>query len=400
MESPFTSVLDAFRHQVERDPDARLYAFVSDDGQSQKTLTRGDLLARAETLSGYLSERCGLRHGDRVLLVYPPSIDFVEAFVGCLNAGVIPVPVYPPNPLTLAKDLTGFTHMADNCGARVVLTNRAYALGRKVGSVRSFIKGARARWPRSLIWHTTDTIETGAFAGAAGPAPSPDEVALLQYTSGSTSAPRGVMITHGNIAHQLAFNRDALGLGPSARAVVWLPQYHDFGLISSICSALCGNGELTMFSPLAFIKDPALWFDLMSSRQATHTAAPNFAYELAVRKTTPEQRATWDLRSLRVAMSAAEPVRPRTVARFLEAFTSPGTPSSPATMECSSTAGTARCTRCATASSMTTAGCGCPSACWEAGPPTCCGCSTARAPWKRPWRPSPPAKSAASMWRR
>jgi acyl-CoA synthetase (AMP-forming)/AMP-acid ligase II len=146
----------------------------------------------------------------------------------------------------------------------------------------------------------------------------------LQYTSGSTSAPKGVIITHGNLINETRCNARDLGLGADTRCVSWLPQYHDFGLISVIISSTVGNGHTFLLSPLTFLRRPHLWFEVMSRVRATHTAAPNFAYELAVRKTTPRQRAGWDLSSMRVFMSAAEPIRPSTMDKFYAAFAASG----------------------------------------------------------------------------
>jgi acyl-CoA synthetase (AMP-forming)/AMP-acid ligase II len=238
--------------------------------------------------------------------VYPPSMDFVEAFLGCLAAGVLPVPVYPPNPFQPKKDLATFSAIAENCGARAVLTNSAYA---RLGS---------PNWT-PLPWHHTDGLPPAAKPAWHAP-DSPHETAFLQYTSGSTATPKGVMISHGNLSHEIAANATDLGLGPGTRGVFWVPQYHDLGLISVILSTIAGNGMTTLMSPLTFLQRPAVWFDVMSRVRATHTAAPNFAFELAVRKTKPEQRALWDLSALRVIMSAAEPIRPSTVDEFFAAF--------------------------------------------------------------------------------
>ena len=131
-----------------------------------------------------------------------------------------------------------------------------------------------------------------------------------------------MVISHGNLACEVASNATDLGLGPHARGVFWVPQYHDLGLISVIASTIAGNSRTTLMSPLTFLQRPSVWFDVMARVRATHTAAPNFAFELAVRKTTPQQRAGWDLSSLRVVMSAAEPIRASTMDKFFAAFDS------------------------------------------------------------------------------
>jgi acyl-CoA synthetase (AMP-forming)/AMP-acid ligase II len=313
-------VLETFRALVAERPDAPLFTWVDDDGRDEATLTRARFAEEADAVAAYLLTRSGLRPGDRALLVYPPSLDFIRAFIGCLIAGIVPVPVYPPNPLTLGKDLATFAAIAADCGAAAVLSTRAYGRATWVGKLRGLVTRGGARWP-DLPWHATDGL------GAAPPQASPaqaDDVAFLQYTSGSTSMPKGVVITHGNLLHQLAMNADWLGLRPEARAVLWVPQYHDLGLISGIASAIVGNGQLYLMSPATFIRQPGRWLEVCARVNATHTAAPNFALDLVVRKTTPAERAAWDLSSLEVVLCAAEPIRPATVAGFLAAFAPSG----------------------------------------------------------------------------
>ncbi|TWP50623.1 fatty acyl-AMP ligase [Lentzea tibetensis] len=315
------SILSSFQRLRAEDPDRRMFTFVDDKGNDEATLTARQLGAAADRVAESLRDR-GFTPGDRAILVYPPSLDFVEAFLGCLAAGVIPVPVYPPNPFKLKKDLATFNAIADNCGARGILTNGTYDRSRTAGSVTSFFSSDTPRWP-SLPWYRTDKLRA---SGKEVVWCQPDSAtpAFLQYTSGSTSAPKGVIISHGNLACEVTANAADLGLGPQARGVFWVPQYHDLGLISVILSTIAGNGRTTLMSPLTFLQRPSVWFDVLSRTRATHTAAPNFAFELAVRKTTPQQRAGWDLSALRAVMSAAEPIRPSTMDNFFAAFEETG----------------------------------------------------------------------------
>ncbi len=314
------TLFSALSHYSEQSPSKTVYSFANDKGQIEQTLSWQELRLKVDALTGFLRSRCKLRVGDRVLLVYPPSLDFVLAFASCIRAGLIPVPVYPPNPLHADKGMAAFNKVAVDCDARLVVTNRAYARTRKLSVVQDFLSLKRSKWAIDLRWVTTDDVCAGDYAPVYGPEAAANDVALIQYTSGSTSTPKGVVITHGNLLHQIELSREGLGMNEHSRGVLWVPQYHDMGLIGGILNALGGNLELTLFSPLDFIKRPALWFELMHELRATHTAAPNFAYELALRKTSPEQRAQWDLSSLQVVMSAAEPVRASTSRRFLEAF--------------------------------------------------------------------------------
>ncbi len=317
------SVIPRFHALVEATPDRPFLTFVGDDGREEAGLTPRALSERATRAAGALLD-AGLSRGDRVVLAYPPGLEFVVGLLGSMMAGLIPVPVAPPHPLDPGAELARFAAMVESCGARVALTDQRWLRARRLGQARDavvgLVKRGRSSWPE-LTWYATESLRGGApprFEAGA------DDVALLQYTSGSTAAPRGVMITHGNLAHQLACNAAELGLDRDSRCVCWLPHFHDFGLISGILSALRGNGRLTLLSPLTFIRRPAIWLELLSAERGTHTAAPNFAYDLVVRKTTPAQRAGWDLSALRVAMSAAEPVREEVIEAFCAAFAASG----------------------------------------------------------------------------
>jgi acyl-CoA synthetase (AMP-forming)/AMP-acid ligase II len=312
------SALAPLRALAQDSPDQVLFTFVDDEGADRESLTAGDAVTRGEAVAESL-RRWGFQAGDRAVLVYPPGPEFVIALVGCLIAGVVPVPVYPPDPFRLRQTLPAFTAIVANCQPRAVLTVRAYDRARGIGAVAGIFDRSKPSWPR-ITWRHTDNCRPATAPVEWNSPADPDQPALLQYTSGSTGSPRGVVITHGNLVGEITANAVDLGLGHHTRGVFWLPQYHDFGLISVILSTLAGNAHSYLLSPLAFLRRPAVWFELMSRVRATHTAAPNFAFDLAVRKTTVEQRAGWDLGSLRVLMSAAETIRPDTVRSFLHAF--------------------------------------------------------------------------------
>jgi acyl-CoA synthetase (AMP-forming)/AMP-acid ligase II len=324
MDTEAVSVLETFRAGRESSPDRPLYTIVDDAGQDARHLTVGAAHDATAAVAGFLHHACGLRPGDRAILAYTPSMEFVTAFIGCLRAGVIPVPVPPPHPGRGSDPgLQGLAAMCAISGARAILANREYLRWRRVGGALGALRGARSRWPR-LPWHATDDASVGGHAAPPLPTPSPSDVAYLQFTSGTAGDPKAVPITYGNLQHQLTANAVPLQLEAGARAVLWVPHFHDLCLISGILNALAGNGHLYLISPLTFVRRPAVWFDVMSRVGATHTAAPNLAFELAVRRTTPAQRERWDLRSLRVLMTAAEPIRPSTVRAFYEAFRGTG----------------------------------------------------------------------------
>ncbi len=319
-------MLQELYEKIREEKEEHLFTFFDGQARESGRIYLHDLARRADAICGVLFREYQLKPGDRVLLCYPPTLEFIPALVGCMFGGLIPVPVYPPAPNRFAQEIENLTKLARGCGARVVLTDRLYNRLRGLAGLRStfqsfFGRGATAG--KELSWVVTDSMQTSPEK-LVRHLPKEHDLAFLQYTSGSTSQPKGVRITWANLKHQLSFNRTALDLGPKSRAVFWVPQYHDLGLISGILSALSGNGWRGMLSPLSFLKRPAVWFEVMDQVKATHTAAPDFAYALAVRKTTPKQRAGWDLSSLRVVMNAAEPVRAETTHAFLNAFASSG----------------------------------------------------------------------------
>lgn len=313
------SVLARFEKLALKTPNEALITFVDDDGRDAETLTYAELDDRATRLASHLIHEEGARAGDRVLLAHPPSLEFVVALLACFKASLIAVPAMVPDPLAPAKGLVTFHAIARDCGARLALTTSAYQRAKWLGGLRGVLTFRRADWP-DLKWLATDKR-----FGRPGPLPAPradgpSDVAFLQYTSGSTSMPRGVMITHGNLAHQLTVNAEDLDAHPGERVVFWVPQYHDFGLIGALCNMLFHGMRTYMMSPLTFIAKPWIWFDVMSRVKANFTAAPNFAFEHAVRKTTPEQRRRWNLSSLKAVVCAAEPIRPETMEAFFGAF--------------------------------------------------------------------------------
>ncbi|UMP06721.1 fatty acyl-AMP ligase [Amycolatopsis sp. EV170708-02-1] len=314
-----SSCLDSFRALYEQDPRRTLFTFVDDSGRNADSMTVAQLRRAGEGVAENLAA-WGLSAGDRVLLVYPPSLEFVQALLGCLMAGVIAAPAYPPDPLRPGTGVTRLGGIIDATGAKAVLTGKSYNRIRRIGSMARRWKPAE-----HVPWYVTDESASSSPVTWHEPA-SADEVALLQYTSGSTSSPRGVMITHGNLTAEIGHNRRDLGLNQDTVTVSWVPQYHDMGLISVILSTLAGHGHTYLLSPLTFLGAPELWGTVMSRVRATHTCAPNFAYELLVRRTTPEMRRKWDLSSLKVALWSAEPVRPASVDRFLAAFRDSGFP--------------------------------------------------------------------------
>ncbi|MEU7768123.1 fatty acyl-AMP ligase [Nocardia sp. NPDC049190] len=321
MDSELT-VTSAFAKLHAEDPDRKLFVFVDEQGRDGEHLTVQMLAAGAQAVRTLL-ESAGLNPGDRVLLLHLPSLDFIVAFLGCQAAGLIPVPLAPPNPFKLANEVGAVSTIANSCGARAILTHTDYRA--VVDAIPLPAEGPQ--WP-DLPWLSPDDSEQpdGSPEFRYEPADL-DEPAFLQYTSGSTGFPKGVVVTHRNVHHELAALAADFELGDDTVAVSWLPHFHDLGLVCVLLSTLVGNaGRTYLISPLSFLQRPAVWFDVLSRVRGTHTTAPNFAYDLIVRKTTPEQRAGWDLSSVRRLGSAGEIVQPSTVETFFATFESTGVP--------------------------------------------------------------------------
>jgi acyl-CoA synthetase (AMP-forming)/AMP-acid ligase II len=316
-----TGILDLFAANLERDPDQALFTFVDAAGLDACAY-RADALARRAAGVRDLLDELGWNPGERAVLVYPPGPDFVVALVGCLMAGVLPAAVLPPGPAGGRGGEKAFAAAVRDCRARGILTSTAFDDLRRFAAESGAFPGFR--WPE-VSWYRTDRAGEGDGSPARWYRPATgDEPAVLQYTSGSTSTPRGVVMTHGNLRAEMACNAVDFRLGRDTIGVSWLPQYHDFGLVNAILSTLSGNMRLYALSPLDFVRRPALWFETMARVGATLTASPNFGLDLAVRKTTPEQRASWDLSPLATLVCAAEPIRAATVDRFLEDFAAAG----------------------------------------------------------------------------
>ncbi|MFF7338396.1 amino acid adenylation domain-containing protein [Streptomyces sp. NPDC008163] len=293
-------------------PDSLAVEFTGDETRS---LTYAELDARARAIAARLQRE--VVPGERVLLLYPPGLDYVTAFFGCLYANAVAVPAYPPNPLKLDRALPRLSAIVRDARPAVVLTDSLVH-----GMSDSLFAGAPecARMP----WLVTDADLTDTAEDWREPEIRPGDIALLQYTSGSTGSPRGVLLAHGNLLHNSQLIHDYFGHSSQSRGVIWLPPYHDMGLIGGIIQPVFGGFPVTLMSPMDFLKEPVRWLREISRTGATTSGGPNFAYDLCVRKTTAEQRAQLDLSTWRVAFNGAEPIRPGTLDRFAEAFAPAG----------------------------------------------------------------------------
>ncbi len=302
-----SQTLSALLRDRARETPDRGYTWLARGEEVAQRLTYADLDRRARAIGAALSG--AVRPGERVLLLHPPGLDFVAAFFGCLYAGAIAVPAYPPRSRRADSRLRS---IAMDCHPQAVLTTPGL-IGRREETVDQVPELASALW--------IDTEELGDRDLAFEPwAEDAGAIAFLQYTSGSTGTPKGVMVTHANLMHNLERIRVAFGQTPESVVVGWLPLFHDMGLIGNVLEPCYVGCECVLMSPTAFLQRPARWLEAISRFQGTTSGGPNFAYDLCARSIGQEAKERIDLSSWRVAFNGAEPVRHETLGRFAEAF--------------------------------------------------------------------------------
>ncbi|NOK20220.1 MupA/Atu3671 family FMN-dependent luciferase-like monooxygenase [Corallococcus carmarthensis] len=309
-----TNLVDLLCLRAEQLGEARLYRFLETgdvEGSSEEwSFAHLDTLARA--LGAWL--RTLNATGERALLLYPPGLEFVAGFMGCLYAGAIAVPCYPPDPSRMDRTLPRLRAIARDCGARFVLTTSG------ILEMSEFLT-PQAPELGELQWVATDMVPMSLAADWKRPELAPDMLAFLQYTSGSTGNPKGVKVSHANILHNEKLITRAFGLKPGrSHGVGWLPMFHDMGLIGKVLQPLALGFECTLMSPIAFLQRPLRWLEAISHFRGTASGGPNFAFELCVREAKDADLTRLDLSSWNLAFNGAEPVRHETMERFVQVF--------------------------------------------------------------------------------
>lgn len=302
------TIVDLLRQRAAYRPHDRAFTFLVDGENEELNITYAELDRKARAVGGWLTQQ-GMA-GKRVLLLYPSGLDFIAAFMGCLYGGAIAVPAYPPRKNRSVERIEAIAADAD---ASVALTTR---------DVLDRFDALKASAPslEHLIWKVDSELEPTWSERWDRPDIDGETLAFLQYTSGSTGTPKGVMLSHENLLHNSLRIMQAFEITRSQSGVFWLPSFHDMGLIGGILVPLYGGKFNVLMSPVAFLQKPLRWLQAIAKYRATISGGPNFAYELCVRKTTPEQRAALDLSSWSLAFNGAEPVRAETMAAFAEAF--------------------------------------------------------------------------------
>jgi acyl-CoA synthetase (AMP-forming)/AMP-acid ligase II len=307
---------EVLRARADESPGKTAYIFLRDGESDEEKITYGELCQESNEIANILTN-LNLK-GDRALMLYPPGLSFIKALFGCFYAGVIAVPAYPPRK---NRSLDRIKTLVADSGPKIVLTTHdIYRTFERSFSDVEELKG--------LTWIPTDAPNLPSsppprFPASMPPcpyAPLPSDTALLQYTSGSTGQPKGVMVTHQNLMRNLEFLRQAFELGPETIAVHWLPVFHDMGLVFGVMEPIyCGYLGILM-PPVSFIQKPIRWLKAISTYHATLGGAPNFAYDLCVSGIPENDCRDLDLSKLKTLYNGAEPVRKKTLDTFTEKF--------------------------------------------------------------------------------
>ncbi len=303
--------IDLLQARAAAIPNQVAYTFLLDGETQAVSLTYQELDCHARAIAAYLRSLDSI--GERALLLYPPGLEFIAAFFGCLYAGVVAVPAYLPRRNQNGERVRA---IAIDAQAKLALTTHSLAeqLQKQLTSDLNFSQ---------LHWLATDQLEGTATQDAqtwTPVSPKVDDLALLQYTSGATGLPKGVMISHAHLLHNAAGIQHCFQDGSESCGVSWLPMYHDMGLIGGVLQPLFVGRPMVLMSPAHFIQKPVRWLQAISRYQATTSGGPNFAYDLCVQKIRDAQKADLDLASWTVAFSGSESIRAKTLEDFAHRF--------------------------------------------------------------------------------
>jgi acyl-CoA synthetase (AMP-forming)/AMP-acid ligase II len=307
----FATLVDLLRHRAQHQPDQLAYQFLEDGKKEAAAYTHAELDQQARAIAALLQQ--SEARGERALLLYPQGVEVVAAFCGCLYAGVIAIPVPPPDAGRMKRALPRLREIVKDAAASYVLSTQR---------IIDLFKESDVDFPEfdTMTWIDTEQVDLGLADHWQDPQIDKDVLAYLQYTSGSTSVPKGVMLSHYNLMHHSAYLQRACGYTPDGATVTWMPYFHDYGLVEGLIQPLYTGVPCYIMSPLAFVKRPQRWLEAISKYGATHSQAPNFAYDQCVRRVKPAKREGLDLSRWKAAGNAAEPINPRVMREFAEAY--------------------------------------------------------------------------------
>jgi acyl-CoA synthetase (AMP-forming)/AMP-acid ligase II len=303
------SILD---QRVSQTPERLAYIFLKDRENQAQTITYQQLSQISQRIAAKLQSL--IPPGARALLLYPQGLEFITAFLGCLSAGIIAVPAYPPK---RNQKMSRLIAIIEDCQPQIILTTSSL-LENIQSKIKDFLN-------LSIIqFLATDNLNDDEDCEFHFPEISGNSLAFLQYTSGSTGSPKGVMISHDNIAHNSVYIQKAFQLTEKSVSVTWLPSFHDMGLIDGVIQPLYTGFLGVIMSPESFLKNPILWLQAITKYRGTHSGGPNLGYELCVQRITSEQQKSLDLSSWVSAYNGAEPIRRKTLDNFINKFQSSG----------------------------------------------------------------------------
>ena len=305
------TLVELLRTRAVQQSNSHAYTFMIDGKKASEPLTYEALDRQARAIAAQLQQHGA--EGERALLLYPQGLEVIAAFCGCLYAGVIAIPVPPPESGRLKRTLPRLRSIVKDANATIALTT---------ASIFELIETVKDEFPEfeQMRWINTAQIDLNLAQQWSDPEVHPDQLAYLQYTSGSTSTPKGVMLTHYNLMYHCSYLKQACGYDSESVSVTWMPYFHDYGLVEGMMVPLYNGHPCYVMSPFAFIKRPLNWLRNITQYQGTHSQAPNFAYDLCIRRIKPKQIAELELSSWQAAGNAAEPINPQVMAKFVETF--------------------------------------------------------------------------------
>lgn len=314
-EGNFHTIVELFRYRAERQSQRYGFKFLTDGENEGATLTYGELDRRSRAIAVMLQR--SFPPGTRVLLMYPPGLDFISAFIGCLYAGVIGVPAHPPHPARPTRTMPRLKAIARDAEIGAILGPESILeMAPRIMTDIPELKGVEC-----VI---TDRPDLEAANEWREPEIGPETIAFLQYTSGSTAVPKGVMVSHRNLIHNLSYIHQVQQDGPDSCSLSWLPAQHDMGLIGGILQPAFIGYSAYLMAPGAFLQRPFRWLQAISRYRVTNSGGPNFAYDLCVQKITPFERRGLDLSCWKIAYNGSEPIRKDTIEIFNKMFSECG----------------------------------------------------------------------------
>jgi acyl-CoA synthetase (AMP-forming)/AMP-acid ligase II len=301
--------------RAQEQPKKRAFVFLEEGENETSSLTFEDLERQSRAIAVFLHAMKA--RGERAILLYPPGIEFIAAFLGCLRAGTIAVPASLPGIFQLKRSLERVKAIVKDARPVVVLTTKQV-----MATAHDVLTGAEEL--QTLRWLATDEIGGDAVPEWKELDIDGDELAFLQYTSGSTSVPKGVMVSHANLMHNIQYYHHGLGHTNDSVALTWMPTFHDLGIMEAVFQPLYGGFVSYLMPPAAFVHKPLRWLQAVTKYGVTHSSGPNFAFDLCVARISAEERSKLQLSSWQVAVIAAEPVRQSTIEKFIATFAAAG----------------------------------------------------------------------------